>query len=141
MLRHFTSVSLLQCLLCFCLLQNSKLGSMERYDWIDLVTHIGKWLMVTITYRRKGFFSFFIFFVHLQNRQSWDWSMYGCNVVLTLLGAAGWRPSARQPVLQQSWPNQAGSLCTADPKSCPWLTGLKEKVLDFSQKFNKQISH
>lgn len=69
--------------------------------------------------------------------------MCGCDVALTLLGAAGWRPLAQQPELRQSWPNQAGSPYTADPESCPWLTGLKEKedkVMDFSQKFNNQIS-
>lgn len=52
--------------------------------------------------------------------------MCGCDVALTLLGAAGWRPSAQQPARRQSWPNQAGSLYTADPESCPWSTGLKK---------------
>lgn len=45
---------------------------------------------------------------------------------LTLLGAAGQKPSAPLPGLLQSWPGLGGSRCTAGPRSGPGLTAEKQ---------------
>lgn len=70
---------------------------------------------------KEGLFVLFFFYLLVSiSRLSCEKSMCGCDLALTPLGVAGWRPSAQQPELQQSWPNRAGSPYTAGPESCLW---------------------